>query len=114
MRVVRTWNGVLTMQVTDPVCRRSIPLETVEAHREFLGWSYFFCSAQCVRRFDQRPENVGVVAIDPLFARMRVERKRSDPLDGVSDWFVTIGEIPALNPCGLPAVTGRTVAVANP
>ena len=65
-------------------------------------------------RFDQRPENVGVVAIDPLFARMRVERKRSDPLDSVSDWFVTIGEIPALNPCGLPAVTGRTVAVANP
>ena len=45
MRVVRTWNGVLTMQVTDPVCQRSIPLETVEAHREFLGWSYFFCSA---------------------------------------------------------------------
>ena len=57
MRVVRTWNGVLTMQVTDPVCQRSIPLEAVEAHREFLGWSYFFCSAQCVRRFDQRPEN---------------------------------------------------------
>ena len=56
MRVVRTWNGVLTMQATDPVCQRSIPLETVEAHREFLGWSYFFCSAQCVRRFDQRPE----------------------------------------------------------
>lgn len=45
------------MQVTDPVCRRSIALETVEAHCEFKGWSFFFCSVECVQRFDQRPEN---------------------------------------------------------
>ena len=44
------------MQVTDPVCQRRIPLETVVAHREFMGWTYFFCSTECSQRFDEKPE----------------------------------------------------------
>ena len=44
------------MQVTDPVCRRRLPLETVVAHREFKAGSYFFCSLKCVQLFDESPE----------------------------------------------------------
>jgi len=44
------------MEVTDPVCDRRIALETVAAHAEFNGWSYFFCSDRCAERFRQNPD----------------------------------------------------------
>jgi 3-hydroxybutyryl-CoA dehydratase len=45
------------MQVTDPVCGRKIPLEAGEAQTEFKGWSYFFCSQDCLKRFRDAPEH---------------------------------------------------------
>lgn len=44
------------MEVTDPVCGRRIALETVVAHVEFKEWSYFFCSAECAKRFRASPD----------------------------------------------------------
>lgn len=44
------------MKITDPVCGTTIALETVEAHMEFRGWSYFFCSRACLERFQREPD----------------------------------------------------------
>ncbi len=44
------------MKITDPVCGKTIVLETVEAHMEFKGWSYFFCSKTCLNCFQREPD----------------------------------------------------------
>jgi len=43
------------MQVRDPVCGKSIPLEEVAAAEDDGDWTYFFCSAACHGRFNAAP-----------------------------------------------------------
>lgn len=44
------------MTVEDPVCRRQIEIDEVQASAKHEGWEYFFCSAACYRRFLLEPQ----------------------------------------------------------
>src|SRR4030095_442042 len=47
------------------------------------------------RLLDDAAEHVGVVAVDVLFARLRLERQRPQAFHGRADRLVLVGEIPA-------------------
>lgn len=40
----------------DPVCQTEIEKGNAPATRQYQGKGYYFCSAECVNRFDDRPE----------------------------------------------------------
>ena len=42
--------------VKDPVCGMEIDSESVEARRDVIGLTYYFCSTECVVAFDASPE----------------------------------------------------------
>ena len=52
----------------DPVCGRQVDEKTATAKINYKGREYQFCSQDCKRQFDQRPESY----VQP--------QKRSDPL----------------------------------
>jgi Cu+-exporting ATPase len=41
----------------DPVCGMQVDEENAAATSEYLGRKYFFCSIDCQRKFEQRPED---------------------------------------------------------
>jgi YHS domain-containing protein len=41
----------------DPVCGMQVNEENAAAMLEYLGRKYFFCSEDCQRKFEQRPED---------------------------------------------------------
>lgn len=42
-------------QVRDVVCGMTVDTETAQHKSEFRGRTYYFCSADCKRAFDQEP-----------------------------------------------------------
>lgn len=40
----------------DPVCKMQVSPASAAAQSEYEGQTYFFCSADCKRRFDTHPE----------------------------------------------------------
>jgi YHS domain-containing protein len=44
------------MNITDPVCGRSLGLEDAVACEEHDGWAYFFCSSGCRDAFICAPK----------------------------------------------------------
>src|SRR5690606_6392158 len=63
--------------------------------------------------FDDRAENVGVVAVDPTLARMRGGRQRCDPLDARADRFAAMREVPVREAGLTPELRGGPRAVAD-
>lgn len=45
-----------TMQVKDPVCGMTIDSESAAGRSEFEGQTYHFCSAHCLKQFEQDPK----------------------------------------------------------
>ncbi|MEO8563526.1 MAG: YHS domain-containing protein [bacterium] len=41
--------------VTDPVCGMTIDSASAFGHAEYLGQTYYFCSAACQTRFNAEP-----------------------------------------------------------
>ncbi|MGH9839679.1 MAG: YHS domain-containing protein [Blastocatellia bacterium] len=41
---------------TDPVCGMQIDDQKASAKSQYQGTDYYFCSADCNRKFDQQPE----------------------------------------------------------
>ncbi|HEX4947896.1 MAG TPA: YHS domain-containing protein [Blastocatellia bacterium] len=41
---------------TDPVCGMQVDERTAAAQSQHQGTNYYFCSADCKRKFDQQPE----------------------------------------------------------
>jgi Cu+-exporting ATPase len=41
----------------DPVCGTQVNEENAAAMSEYLGRKYYFCSEDCQRKFEQRPED---------------------------------------------------------
>ena len=37
--------------IEDPVCGKELDLSEVQAHEDYRGWAYFFCSDRCRRIF---------------------------------------------------------------
>ncbi len=42
---------------TDPVCGMQVDEEKAAATSEYLERKYYFCSRDCQRKFEQRPED---------------------------------------------------------
>jgi Cu+-exporting ATPase len=42
---------------TDPVCGSQVDEQKAAGESNYLGQRYFFCSEDCKRKFDQRPED---------------------------------------------------------
>ena len=40
----------------DPVCKMEVNPASAEAQSEYQGQTFYFCSAECKRRFDANPE----------------------------------------------------------
>jgi len=40
----------------DPVCKMEVNPASAEAHSEYEGQSFYFCSMECKRKFDAAPE----------------------------------------------------------
>jgi YHS domain-containing protein len=40
----------------DPVCKMEVNPASAEAQSEYQGQTFYFCSAECRRRFDANPE----------------------------------------------------------
>ncbi len=47
------------MKVKDPVCRMEIETDKAFAKREHDGHTFYFCSENCVKRFDADPHKYG-------------------------------------------------------
>lgn len=41
---------------TDPVCGMQVDDQAAATKSQFQGKDYYFCSADCKRKFDQQPE----------------------------------------------------------
>ena len=39
------------IRVKDPVCGKEFDLGDAQAHEDYRGWAYFFCSDHCHERF---------------------------------------------------------------
>jgi YHS domain-containing protein len=39
------------IRVKDPVCGKEFDLHHAEAHEDYRGWAYFFCSDRCHQHF---------------------------------------------------------------
>ena len=39
------------IRVKDPVCGKEFDLGDAQAHEDYRGWAYFFCSDRCHQRF---------------------------------------------------------------
>lgn len=52
--------------VKDPVCGMMIDSESAQAHTEFLGQTYWFCSSECLAAFEQTPERYAAQASEAL------------------------------------------------
>ena len=44
-------------QVKDPVCGMMIDTNSAAATSDHLGTRYYFCSANCKRKFDEKPSD---------------------------------------------------------
>ena len=42
-------------QVTDPVCGMTIDSNLAAGRSNYEGQTYYFCSTQCLRQFEQNP-----------------------------------------------------------
>jgi Cu+-exporting ATPase len=40
----------------DPVCKMEVNPASAEAQSEYQGQTFYFCSAECKRKFDANPE----------------------------------------------------------
>ena len=47
------------MKVKDPVCGMEIEAENAFAEREHEGRTFYFCSQECVNKFDADPHKYG-------------------------------------------------------
>jgi Cu+-exporting ATPase len=47
------------MKVKDPVCGMEIDSEKAFAKREHMGQTFYFCSQDCVNKFDADPHKYG-------------------------------------------------------
>jgi P-type Cu+ transporter len=45
--------------VRDPVCRMQIDADAAKHQSNYQGRTYFFCSDDCKRKFDQNPQQYG-------------------------------------------------------
>ena len=63
---------------------------------------------------DHDTQDVGVVPVDVLLARLRVHRKRRHPLDDGRNRLRPVGEVPVLDSRRLPLRRRRAVAIADP
>jgi Cu+-exporting ATPase len=45
--------------VKDPVCGMQVDDKTAKHQSNYQGKTYFFCSADCKRKFDQNPQQYG-------------------------------------------------------
>ncbi len=42
--------------VTDPVCGEQVDTTQAPAQTQYQGQTYYFCSVECKRKFDEHPE----------------------------------------------------------
>jgi len=49
----------INMKVKDPVCGMEIEAEKAFAKREHMGQTFYFCSQDCVSKFDADPHKYG-------------------------------------------------------
>jgi YHS domain-containing protein len=49
----------------DPICGMEVDPQTAEYKSEYKGKTYYFCSLDCKRQFDQEPE----MHLNPDFKR---------------------------------------------
>lgn len=67
----------------DPVCGMTVDPEQAAGKSKYKGEEYFFCSANCKRKFDANPEafveekEAGETAVDPVCG-MTVEKAKAD------------------------------------
>lgn len=52
--------------IKDPVCGMEIDQSSAYASREHKGSKYFFCSENCVKKFDQNPHQYVLMTEDPI------------------------------------------------
>lgn len=64
------------MTVRDPVCGRHLTIDQAVASADHRGWAYFFCSADCHRRFLVTPAAFAATA--PARADARQSEPRQD------------------------------------
>jgi YHS domain-containing protein len=59
MQIASIFWGVINVVEPDidPVCGMQVNEENAAAMSEYLGRKYFFCSEDCQRKFEQRPED---------------------------------------------------------
>ncbi|MDZ4723118.1 MAG: YHS domain-containing protein [candidate division Zixibacteria bacterium] len=50
-------------QFVDPVCYMSVTEESSAGHSNFENQTYYFCSADCKRQFDEDPQKYARKAI---------------------------------------------------
>ena len=51
-----THTAVAPAEVLDPVCGMTISPDDAVGHADYKGQTYYFCSANCKRQFDQDPQ----------------------------------------------------------
>jgi Cu+-exporting ATPase len=48
--------------VTDPVCGMQIDSSQAAAQSQYQGQTYYFCSVECKRKFDENPQQFAKAA----------------------------------------------------
>ncbi len=51
--------------VKDPVCKMEVDEQTAKHRVEYKGKTYFFCSADCKKAFEENPEEYVVKQGEP-------------------------------------------------
>ena len=52
-----TFNPRGKVMTTDPVCGTKIDEKEADVQTQFAGRKYFFCSEECRREFEEKPED---------------------------------------------------------
>ena len=60
--------------VNDPVCGMTIESESAKARREVDGSTYYFCSSECVAKFDAAPEKYRTTASESAAPEEQLEQ----------------------------------------
>ena len=74
-------------QVTDPVCGMVIDSDTAAGQSLFRDRTYYFCSQQCLQRFEREPACY-VTALEAAESEPRVELEHHEPPYTKTGWII--------------------------
>ncbi len=109
------------MKVIDPVCGMEIDTEKAFTRREHMGHTYYFCSADCVTKFDADPHKYvlagsATTGYNPVLAEEQIELPIVSLKDGriASNLQKAIQAVPGVHKVAVNSLTGKAVIEYDP